>query len=124
MHWATSGTGEWFFLLRDHRTLRRHLGVECCERLPLFRHVVFVEDRFDGAFGHACFAVDAFVRMDVKNLLAFVEALHRANHHAIGVLAAKARFANDVRHETITPSKATLLLYLFTDVVLIEVSQN
>ncbi len=69
------------------------------EWLPLFRHVVFVEDRFDRALGHAGFAVDAFVRMDVENLLAFVEALHRANHHTIGVLAAKARFANDVRHE-------------------------
>jgi hypothetical protein len=37
--------------------------------------------------------------MDVQNLLTFVEALHRADHHAIRILAAEARFANDVRHE-------------------------
>ena len=59
--------------------------------LPFFGDVVFVEDRFDRAFRHARFAVDAFVRMDVQNLLPFVEAFDRANHDAIGVLAAEAR---------------------------------
>jgi hypothetical protein len=58
-----------------------------------------MENRFDRAFGHARLAINALIRMDVKNLVAFIEAFHRANHYAIGVLAAKARFANDVRHE-------------------------
>src|SRR5262249_44343138 len=91
---------ERLFLLCDDGALWRHLGIELRERLPLFGHVVFVKDRFDWAFRNTGFAVDAFIRMDVQNLLAFVEAFHRAHHHAIGVLAAKARFANNVRHES------------------------
>jgi hypothetical protein len=36
--------------------------------------------------------------MDIENLFPFVEALDGAHDHAIGVLAAKARLANDVGH--------------------------
>jgi hypothetical protein len=36
--------------------------------------------------------------MDVKHLLPFVEALDRADVHAVGVLAVEARRANDVSH--------------------------
>jgi hypothetical protein len=59
-----------------------------------------VEDRFDRALGHASFAIDALIDVDVKNFFAFVETFHRAHHYAIGVFAAKARFTNDVRHES------------------------
>jgi hypothetical protein len=91
---------ERFFLFSDDRALGGHLFVKFNEWLPFFRHVVFVEDGFDRALGHARFAIDALIGVDVENLLPFVEALHGANDHAIGVLASKARFANDVRHES------------------------
>ena len=99
-HHCRSSVYERLFLFRDDGALRRHLGIELREGLPLFGHVVFVENGFNGTLGHARFAIDAFIRVDVENLLAFVEAFHRAHHHAIGVFAAKARFANDVRHES------------------------
>jgi hypothetical protein len=91
---------ERFLFLSDDWALRGHLFVELDERLPFFRHVVFVEDGFDGTLGHARFAIDALIGVDVENFLAFVEAFNGANDHAIGVLASKARFANDVRHES------------------------
>jgi hypothetical protein len=64
-----------------------------------------MEDGFNRALGHACFAVDALIRMDVQNLLALVKAFHRAYDHAIGVFAGKARFANNVRHESKSPNE-------------------
>jgi hypothetical protein len=91
------------FLLRDYRTLRGHLGVELNEILPFFRYVVLVKDGLDWAFRHARLTIDALVGVDVEDFFPFVEALDRANHNAIGVFAAKARFANDVRHLSESP---------------------
>jgi hypothetical protein len=36
--------------------------------------------------------------VDVEHLFAFVEAFHRANDNAIGVLTAEARLNNNVSH--------------------------
>lgn len=47
-----------------------------------------MEDRFDGAFGDACFAIDAVFWINVQHVRAFVEAVAGAYHYAIGVLAA------------------------------------
>ena len=57
-----------------------------------------MENGFHRAFGDAGFAVDALIRVDIEHLLAFVEAFHRANDHAIRVFAGKARLAYDVGH--------------------------
>jgi hypothetical protein len=57
-----------------------------------------MEDCFNGTLGNASFAVNALVRMNVQNLLTLIEALNRANHDAIGVLAAEARLTDDVSH--------------------------
>jgi pyruvate/oxaloacetate carboxyltransferase len=57
-----------------------------------------MEDRLHRALGNARFAVDALIRVDIKDLLALVKAFHRANHHAIGVFAGEARFTYYVRH--------------------------
>jgi hypothetical protein len=59
-----------------------------------------MKDRLDRAFGNASFAVDALIGMDVEDLLPFVEALDRANDHAVGVLAAEAGLANNVSHDS------------------------
>jgi hypothetical protein len=90
--------GERFFLFRDHRKLRCHFRVQRDKVFPFFRDVVFVEDGFDRTFRNASFAVDAFVRVNVENLIAFVEAFDRAHDHAVSVLASKAGFANNVCH--------------------------
>lgn len=90
--------GQGRLLFGDNRALRGHFGVELDKCLLVFGHVVLMEDGFDGAFGHAGFAIDAFVRMDIEDLLAFVEALDRANDDAVGVLAAEAGLANNVGH--------------------------
>jgi hypothetical protein len=57
-----------------------------------------MENGFDWALGNACFAVNAFVWVDVKNFVALVEAFHGADYHAIGVFAAKTGLGNHVRH--------------------------
>jgi hypothetical protein len=62
-----------------------------------------VEDRLDWALRNAGFAIDALVRVDIEHLLALVEALHGAHHHAIGVLAAEAGFGNDMSHGLFSP---------------------
>ncbi len=51
------------------------------------RHVVLGEDGLGRAFGFTEGAVDAFVWIDHQKVGTFVEAVHRANFHAIGVLA-------------------------------------
>ena len=43
-------------------------GILFFEELPIRWQVQLVEDRLDGAFGHACAAVDAGVRVDVELL--------------------------------------------------------
>jgi len=65
--------------------------------LPL-RKVIVEEDRFDWAFRYACFAVNAFVRMDVKNFVAFVKTLYRTDNNTISVFATETGLANYVGH--------------------------
>src|SRR5215207_6407755 len=50
------------------------------------------------AFGLADAAIDALVRVDDEHVLAFIEAIDRADLDAIHVLAADAGFGNDVGH--------------------------
>ena len=57
-----------------------------------------MEDRFDGAFRHASFAIDALIRMNVQHLLTFIKTFNRADDDAIGVFAAKARLGNYMSH--------------------------
>src|SRR5690242_1458204 len=91
------------FLLGNHRTLRGHLGIELDEGLLVLGDVVLVEDGLNRTLGNAGFAVDAFIRMDVEHLLPFVEALDRANDHAIGVFAAEASLDDNMSHGTKSP---------------------
>ena len=65
---------------------------------PLLRQIVFCEDRRGRALGHAQAAVDARVRIDDEKIHALMEAVHRANRHAVGELAGHARLGNDMGH--------------------------
>src|SRR5688572_27103668 len=68
----------------------------------------FVErkDRLDGARRHARAAVDALVGVNIKHVgrlivpfvLTRVDAVHRTDVHAGGVLRSNARLADDIRH--------------------------
>lgn len=94
---------ERIFLFGDDRALRSHLGVELDEAFPVFGHIVLMEDRFDGTLGHARFAVDAFVRVDIDDLVAFVETFDRTDHDAIRVLTSETGFTDDVCHDRYSP---------------------
>src|SRR5262245_56048715 len=85
--------GELLARLEDVGVLRRVV-------LPLLGHIVFREDRLDRALGHAGAAIDALVRVDVENVIALVEAVHRADVHAGVILRPEARLADHERHCT------------------------
>src|SRR5262245_14288892 len=76
------------------------LRVELDVAGPLGRAVGLDEDRLDRALGHACFAVDAVIRINVEHLLVLVETLHRTDDATIGVLAVVTRGSDDVSHES------------------------
>src|SRR5262249_28393886 len=81
-------------------------------RRPFLRRFVEREDGLDGARGHAGAAVDALVRMNIKHLgrlkrglvLSRVDAVHRTDVHARGILGPDARLANDIRHRSTNDS--------------------
>src|SRR5262245_46529131 len=68
---------------------------------PLGRAVRLNVNGLDRAFRHAGLAVDAVVRIDVQHLLVLVEALHRTDDAAVGVLAVVTRSSDDVSHERV-----------------------
>src|SRR5262249_39377904 len=85
-------------LLVYDRALRTLFGVQLLELLPLVGKVVLVEDRLDRALRDARLAVDALLGVDVEHLRPFIEAIDRADDHAVGVFAVEARLGNDVGH--------------------------
>ena len=52
------------------------------------------------AFGFANAAIDAFIGVDHQHVLALVEAIHRADFHAVGVFAGDALVVHDIGHGT------------------------
>src|SRR5262249_22144294 len=74
---------------------RTALRVERDEVLPLMRHLDRGEDGPDGALRDAGAAVNALRGVDVKHHVVLVEAVHRADRDAIGVLAIVAGRGND-----------------------------
>ena len=65
---------------------------------PLRGHVGFAEDRLDGALGHARFAVDAVVRVDVQHHFVLVETFDRTDDAAIGVFTIVAVRRHNMSH--------------------------
>jgi hypothetical protein len=91
--------GQGWLLLGDNLRLWSHFSVHFDVVLPFVRHIVFMENGFDGALWNTGFAVNTFFWMDVDHLLAFVEALYRTDDNTIGIAAANARLSNYVSHE-------------------------
>src|SRR5699024_9739248 len=66
--------------------------------LPFLGHIVFEEDRLDGADGFAGAAVDAFVGVDVERALTLVDAVDRAFFDAGAVLHIHTRLGAELGH--------------------------
>jgi len=70
---------------------------------PRRRHIVFIENGFDGALRNTGFTIDAFIWVDVDHVRVFVEAIAWANLQASLIFAAFARFSHDHRHNRVPP---------------------
>ncbi len=55
-------------------------------------------DRLSRAFGLADTAIDTLVRMDDEHIFAFIEAIDRANFHAVHILTLDAGLGYDIGH--------------------------
>ena len=83
-------------MLGDVRPNPRIFGVK---RQPFFeRRLCIGLDSFSGAFRHAYAAIYAFVGVNDEHILAFIEAIDRANFDAVHVFALDAIFGDDVGH--------------------------
>ena len=93
-------------LLAPRVSLLVIVGVHLSEVLPLFRKIVFGEDGLYGASRFAGAAINALVRVDIKQLgglkcglvLAWMNAVYRTDVHTSGVLSPYAGFSDNVRH--------------------------
>ena len=56
-------------------------------------------NRIGRAFRFAHATINAFVGMDNQHVFAFIEAIHRANFHAIHIFTFNAIFSDDVGHD-------------------------
>jgi hypothetical protein len=95
------GVGRGFFFRRD-------VGPDFCEicvdTQPLLGAGLSVGlDRIHRAFGFADAAIDAFVRVDHEHVFALIEAIHRADFHAIHVFAFDTIVVDDVGHRLTEP---------------------
>jgi len=83
------------------RDIRPGLGILPIDLEPALK--VGLGIRLDGvnrAFGLANSAIDALVGMNDEHILALVEAVYRADLHAIGILAFDTNFRDDVSHRS------------------------
>ena len=94
----SSASGSARLAPRDARPALGQLGVELGHVLLVAGHVFLGNDGVDRALGDADGAVDALVGVDGQEVRAFTEAVDRADVDAVGVLAADARFEDDVGH--------------------------
>ena len=90
------GIGRRFFLLRD---IGPAFGVLRIQLKPFLQPRLGVRlDSFGRAFRFADTAIDALIRMNDEHILAFIEAIDRANFNAVGIFAFNAGIVDDVSH--------------------------
>ena len=87
------------FSFRDLRVDLNHFCVEQKVLLRVVGKVVFVKNRFYGAFGDACFAVNAILWIDVEHIWALVKTVARAYRYACGIFAAHTLFRYNECHD-------------------------
>src|SRR5438034_8255059 len=93
------GIGRRGLALGDARPVLRQIGVELDHVLLIAGHVFLRHDRVDRALGNAHRAIDALIGSDGEEVRPFAEAVDRTHVDAVGVLAADARFGDDVGHD-------------------------
>src|SRR5687768_4284628 len=84
---------------------------------PLLRNEVLRKNRLDGTSRLAGSAIDANLRIDIEHrlfleiglILPGMDAVHRTNIHARGVLRVDARFGNHISHREQGPPEAAIL---------------
>src|SRR3972149_12243621 len=90
------GFGQRFLHVGDGGPDLAELGVKSSELLLVRGQILFRVDRVHRAFGDAHRAIDALVRIDDQHVRTFLEAVDRADVHAVRVLALDARFGHDM----------------------------
>ena len=86
-------------LLADDRPFLGQIRIELLEVLLAGGNLFLGKDRFDRTLGLAQRAVDALVGIDHEKVRTLVKAVHRADFHAVHVLALDAAFGDDERHD-------------------------
>src|SRR5574343_386122 len=92
------GIGKGGLALGDAGPLLGQIGVDLDVGLLVAGYVFLGKDGIDRALGDAHRAVDALVRVDHEEVRPLTEAVDGADVAAVGVLAADARFGDDVGH--------------------------
>src|SRR5690606_29737397 len=90
--------GQRLFLLGDVRPDVRQIGVELDELLLIVRDFILREDRLGRALRLTQGAIDALVGVNLEKVGAFVDAVYRADFHAIGVFALDAVVGDNEGH--------------------------
>jgi len=76
----------------------RIIGIDLDEAFPLLGDFVFHEDRIDRAFRLAQAAVDTLVRVDIKHIPRFMDAVYGADGNAGFIFHPNAGFGDHIRH--------------------------
>jgi hypothetical protein len=79
------------------------VGVDLDEVLPLVRNFIFHKDRIYWAFGFTQAAVNALVRINVKLVAGFMNAVHGADSDAGFIFDPDAGFGDHIRHSQFLP---------------------
>jgi len=79
------------------------VGVDLNKALPLIRDFVFHEDRVHRALRLAQAAVNALIRINVKLIACFMDAVHGADRNAGSIFDANAGFGDYIRHVSVPP---------------------
>ena len=91
----------WIFLQRDHRPGFRVVAVQLDPLGSIWVRVG--QNGVCRALRLTDTAVDALIRMNDEHVLAFIEAVHRTDFHAVRVLTFDAIFGDDVSHAASSP---------------------
>lgn len=82
----------------DYRPSLRQYRIQLDKFSLTSRHITFGEDGLCGAFRYAKCAIDTLVRVNRQKVVALVEAIDGADHHAVRVFALDAVLCNNKGH--------------------------
>ena len=98
LNFVPSFVGGLWISFGDYWKDHRHPSVEFNVGQGFFWDVIFVENRFGGAFRDAGFAVNAGFWVDVGHFWALVKTVAGASCYASGIFTSNACFGDDMCH--------------------------